>query len=174
MGAVIAIVTGVAMVIFWLGRAAKGTSEIVDAAEGLANLPRRYRYQKKAGRSGLALISDVREAAAVLLVAVARLSGDGRVNDIEQKAIEHVLVENMAWAQDDVEDFVLNIRWLTRDLKQPLSTLRPMTSLIQKQVSKQEADDLAHMLTEIAITSSAATNAQTNFIRKYRENMGLN
>ncbi|MEE9347783.1 MAG: hypothetical protein V3U82_06280 [Robiginitomaculum sp.] len=170
----IGILTSIAMLIFWVGRAAKGAGHVVDAVEGIANLPRKLRYQKQAGRSGLDLVEDAREAAAVLMVSVARLCKERRVNDATQKAIEDLLVENMAWPKADAEEFILNIRWLTRDLKQPISTLRPMTNLLRKSVSGKEADDLAHMLTEVAICGGMASADQTQFIYKYRELMGLN
>lgn len=171
---IIAILTSLAILIFWVTRAAQGMSQMGGSVRGAANLPRKMRHMKKQGRSGLALVSDPREAAAVLMVAVARLSGDGRVNEAEDAQIQNLLVSNMAFESETVEEFVLNIRWLTRDLKQPVSTLRPMTALLQKAVSRAEAEDLAHMLTEIAITSSAATQNQTAFIYRYREAMGLN
>ena len=174
MGVVIAGLIAVCSLIFWAGRAAQGGRALMDTASEVANMPRKLRYQKKAGRSGLALITDVREAAAVLMVSVARLSGAGNVTEAESALIQSQLKDNMAWPADDTEDFVDNIRWLTRDLRQPDSALRPMTKLMRGQVSAKEADDLAHMLTEIAITGSAATQRQTQFIYQYRQMMGLN
>lgn len=171
MGPIIAIVTSIAMLVFWLSRAASGAA---GAANDIANLPRRLKHARKTGRVGLELVTDVREAAAVLMVAVARLSGDKRVSKEEDEQIQNLMVSNMAWPKDEVEDFVVNIRWLTRDFKQPISTLSPMVAFLRGKVSKQEAADLADMLTEIAITDGAATESQMNFIYSYRELMGLN
>lgn len=174
MGAVIAILTALAGLIFWIGRAAKNAHHITDAATEIANLPRKMRYQKKSNKSGLSLITDSREAACVLMIGVARSCGAGVVTDAESTVIQGLLIGNMGWPEDDAEDFVDSLRWLTRDLNQPGSVLRPMTKFLKTRLSPQEADDLAHMLTEIAITGSAATNKQTDFIRQYRELMGLN
>lgn len=171
---IIGILTAIAMLIFWISRAARASGDIVDTAQGLANLPRKYRHMKKQGRSGLDLISDSREAATVLMVATARLSGDGRVSEGEDTQIQNLLTTHMAFDVQSVEDFVLNIRWLTRDLKQPISTLRPMVKLLQGAVSRDEGIELADMLTEIALTGGPATDQQTDFIHRYRETMGLN
>lgn len=174
MGAVIAILTGLAALVFWLGRAAKNAHHITDAAKEISNLPRKMRYNKKSNRSGLSLITDSREAACVLMIGVARSCGARVVTDEESNIIQTLLVDNMAWPKEDAADFVDSLRWLTRDLKQPQSVLRPMTKFLRARISGHEAEDLAHMLTEIAITGSAATDKQTDFIRQYRELMGLN
>lgn len=174
MGAVIAVLTGLAMLIFWLGRAAQGARHIGDAAQEISDLPRKMRFKKKSGRSGLALITDSREAACVLMIGVARSSGAGTVTEAESKIIADLLVSNMGWPQADAPDFVDSLRWLTRDINQPGSVLRPMTKFLTGKVNGNEAEDLAHMLTEVAITGSAATDKQTHFIYQYRQMMGLN
>lgn len=170
MGAIIAILTSAAFLIYWGSRAISSAS---DAAGDLANLPRQLRYAKKAGKAGLDLVEDAREAAAVLMVATARLSGSGRVTDTECEKIEALLVEHMAFPQDDIDDFVTNIRWLTRDLKQPDTVLRPMGNFLQKEISKTEADELSAMLVKIAQSDGEPTQKQTGFILRYREYMGL-
>ena len=172
MAAIIGILTTLAVLIFWISRAAQGAHHITDAASQIANLPRKLRYQKRVGRSGLDLIEDAREAAAVLMVAVARLSGDGRVSAAENKRIEDIVRDDLGWRADDVEDFVLNIRWLTRDYKQPDSVLRPMINFLQKNVSTKEAFDLRDMMESVAAITGP-TDAQTDLIRRYSDGMNL-
>lgn len=172
MAAFLGILTTLAVLIFWISRAAQGAHHITDAAGQLANLPRKLRYQKRVGRSGLDLIEDAREAAAVLMVATARLSGDGRVNTAENDMIENIVRDDLEWRADDVEDFVLNIRWLTRDYKQPDSVLRPMLNFLQKSVSAKEAFDLRDMMERVAQVTGP-TDGQTDFIRRYSDGMNL-
>ncbi len=172
MAAILGILTTLAVLIFWIGRAAQGAHHITDAAETLVNLPRKLRYKKRVGRSGLDLIEDAREAAAVLMVATARLSGDGRVSAVENDAIEEIVRDKLGWPEEDAEDFVLNIRWLTRDYKQPDSVLRPMINFLQKSVSTQEASDLRDMMETIAKINGPAS-PQTDFIRRYNDGLNL-
>lgn len=172
MAAIIGILTVIGGLIIWAGRAARSVHHISDAAGTLANLPRKLRYQKRVGRSGLDLVEDPREAAAVLMVATARLSGDGRVSAEEADAIESTLVKYMDWPQNDAEEFVLNIRWLTRDYKQPGSVMRPMTNFLQKHISSAETAQLSNMMDIIAAVNGP-NEAQRDFIRRYRDAMGL-
>ncbi len=174
MAAIIGILTGLAMLVFWFGRAAQNAHHITDAANQLSNLPRKMRHAKKTNRSGLSLISDPREAACVLMIGVARSAAQGTVTDAESETIKSLLIENMKLPKDDTSDLVDNLRWLTRDIKQPDSVLRPMTKFLRKTVSGNEAEDLAHMLTEVAITGGMAADKQMHFIRQYRDMMGLN
>lgn len=174
MAAIIAILTGVAALVFWLGRAAQNAHHITDAANEIANLPRKMRYMKKAGKSGLSLVTDPREAACVLMIATARSSAAGTVTDAESGVIQTMLTETMGWPEDDAEDFVDSLRWLTRDIKQPDTVLKPMTKFLKSKLSMKEADELAHMMTEVALAEKTATEKQTYFIGRYREMMGLN
>ncbi len=174
MAAIIAILTGLAALVFWLGRAAQNAHHVTDAAKEIANLPRKMRYLKKAGKSGLELITDPREAACVLMIATARSSAAGTVTNAEAKAIETMLVDTMGWPADDAEDFVDSLRWLTRDIKQPDTVLKPMTKFLKPRLSTQEADELSHMMTEVALAEKTATEKQTYFIGRYRDMMGLN
>lgn len=174
MGAAIAILTSLAVLVFWLSRAASNAHHITDAANELANLPRKRRFMKNADKHGTDLIDDPREAAAVLMVAVARLRGDGRVNDEERGKMIALLHEYMAIDPAEGEDFIDNVRWLTRDYKQADSVLRPMVNFLRKTISSSEADDLAHMITEISLADGSPTTDQVHLIKKYREYMGLN
>ncbi|WP_017932012.1 tellurite resistance TerB family protein [Robiginitomaculum antarcticum] len=172
MAALIGIISVIGMLIIWAGRAARSARHISDAAGTLANLPRKLRYQKRVGRSGLDLVESPREAATVLMVAIARLSGDGRVSPGESDAIETGLIEHMDWPAEDAEEFVLNIRWLTREYKQADSVLRPMTNFLQKQISSKEAAELRDMMESIAAVNGP-TDSQQDLIRRYSDLMNL-
>ena len=52
--------------------ARRGAKVAMDAARTLTNAPRRFAFKYKAGRNGISLIEDPREAAAVMMMEVAR------------------------------------------------------------------------------------------------------
>src|SRR5690606_12995385 len=68
---------GVAAMIAWrISIAIHAAREIGDAAQGLANLPRKMRFQSRARREGVEVIADPREAATLLMLSVARAGGE--------------------------------------------------------------------------------------------------
>lgn len=147
---------------------------ITDAANELANLPRKRRFMKAADKRGLDLIKDPREAAGVLMVAIARLNKEGRVTDDARATMTALFAENMGQSKSEAEDFIDNTRWLTRDLNQADSVLRPMVNVLRGTVNAGEADDLAHMLTKVAMADGEPNTDQVTFLKRYREYMGLN
>ena len=172
MAAMLGILTTFAFLVFWASRAAQGVHHITDAVGQLANLPRKLRYQKRAGRCGLDLIEDPREAATVLMVATARLSGDGRVSMAENECIETIVRDDLTWSENDVDEFVHNIRWLTRGYKQPDTMLRPMVKALKTSVSNDEAKSLRDMMQRVAAIGDP-TQAQIDLIRRYSDGMNL-
>jgi uncharacterized tellurite resistance protein B-like protein len=169
----IGILATVAAIIFYLSRISRGASDIADAANEISNLPRKMRYRKKAGKRGLDLVTNPVEAATVLMISVARLDKLGRVSEAQTQAIRDELVEHAQLEPDYAEDLIINMRSLSQYLTQPESTLFPMIKVLQNNVSKSDAGDLAQMLRTISSVDSPIDDSQENFVRRYEERMGL-
>jgi len=170
---IVAILGALATILFLLSRIGKSASDLTDSANELANLPRKLRHRRKAGKQGLDLIEDPVEAATILMISVARLDGISRVSDTQGAAIARQLSENMQLEPDDAEGYVIQLRSLTGYLKQAESTLFPMVDILRNRVSKDDARDLAGMMAVIAETDGAVNAEQQSFIQQFEERMGL-
>lgn len=170
---IIAILGALATILFLLSRIGKSASDLTDSAQELANLPRKLRHRRKAGKQGLDLIEDPVEAATVLMISIARLDGIGRVSDTQSDAIARQLSDHMQLEPDDAEGYVIQLRSLTGYLKQADSTLFRMVDILRNKVTKDEARDLAGMMAVIAETDDAVNQEQESFIQKFEERMGL-
>lgn len=77
--------------------------DIADAANTVANLPRRRRLSKEYNTSGFDLVETPIEAATVLMIAAARMSEEKRVTDRAEQEIVKQLTQNMPLSNDDAD-----------------------------------------------------------------------
>lgn len=169
----IAILGGLATILFLLSRIGKSASDLTDTAQELSNLPRKLRHRKKAGKQGLDLIESPVEAATILMIAIARMDGLGRVSETQAARIAEQLSEHMQLEPSEADGYVVQLRSLSGYLKQADSALFPMVSVLRNAVSKEEARELSSMLVNIAEAETPPNNEQQNFIRRFEERMGL-
>lgn len=169
----IAVLGALATILYLLSRIGKGASDLADSAQELSNLPRKLRHRRKAGKQGLDLIETPVEAATVLMIAIARMDGLGRVSDTQATRISELLHEQMQLDSDDADGYVVQLRSLSGYLKQADSALFPMIDVLRKSVSKDEARELASMLIKVAETDDPPNPEQLNFVRRFEERMGL-
>ncbi len=170
---ILALIIGTAFgVLFWLNRASRGASEVADAAQTLANLPRRRRHAKAVNRRGLDLVEDPIEAATVLMLAVSRMSEDRRLSTDERAEIESLLIREMKLDRDDADGLVRQMDIAQSDVTLPESTLFPMVDILRDAIGKDDARRLAAMMETIAAVHGQ-TAEQAEFIRRYSDRMGL-
>lgn len=169
-----------AAIIFFLSRMSasarevgKGAQDLADAANTLANLPRKMRYRKESGKRGLDLVEGPVEAATVLMIAAARLDGLGQVSDAQSRKITEQLIDNMQLSPEDAEDYLVQLGSLTADLKQPDTALYPMVDLLRKTVDREEAQQLSLMIQVVGETDGPLNRDQEGLIRRFDERMGI-
>ncbi len=170
---IIGILIAIASLIYWVSRAARGVGDIADAANTVANLPRKRRFQKKYHKSGFDLVESPIEAAAVLMISTARMSEEKRVTDSAKLEIIKQLQFNMQMSGDDADGIYRQMHNLIYDIVLPESSLFPMLNILKETVDRSDAEDLAQMMETTASTDRAANAEQTEFIRRFRERMGL-
>ena len=170
---ILALIIGTAVgLVYWLTRASRGASEVADAAQTIANIPRRRRHMKAVNTRGLGLVRTPVEAATVLMLSISRMSEDRRLSDRERRMIERQLVSEMAMEQDDADGLVLQMELIHEDVKLPETALFPMVDILLDSIDKADARRLAGMLNAVAEVHGK-THEQMEFIRRYRERMGL-
>ncbi len=170
---IIGILIAIASLIYWVSRAARGVGDIADAANTMANLPRKRRFQKKYHTSGFDLVETPVEAAAVLMISTARMSEEKRVTDSAKLEITRQLQLNMQMSGEDADGIYRQMHSLIYDIVLPESSLFPMLNILKETVDRSDAEDLAQMMETTASTDGAANTEQTEFIRRFRERMGL-
>ena len=175
---ILGLIIAVATAIWWISRAARGARDVADMAQGLANMPRRNRFRKQAGKRGIDLIDAPQEAATILMVCVARLSSyglksGGQISDIAANKIITVLQSYMKISAREADELLTHMRWAAQELVQPESALVPMTNLLRDGINHAEAEDLSDMLRKISHADGNANDAQRAFIEKFRERTGI-
>jgi len=62
---------------------------------------------------------------------------------------------------------------LTYNITLPESALFPMIAILKNNIDRDEAEGLALMMESVARLGATANNEQSEFIRRFRERMGL-
>lgn len=170
---IIGILIAVASLIYWVSRASRGVGDIADAANTVANLPRRRRFSKKYNQSGFDLVETPIEAATVMMISAARMSEDKRVTERAEQEIVKQLTQNMQLSEDDADGVYRQMHSLTYDITLPESALFPMIDILKSQIDRDEAKELALMMEATARLNGTVNAEQGEFIRRFRERMGL-
>ena len=179
---IIGIIIAVASAIFWISRAMGSARDIGRSAgrqaQGIANLPRKRRFQKQSNKRGLDLIDEPIDAALVLMVSISRLSdyarrNGGLLSDDQAMIITNHLVSRMELEPSEAQERITQIRWTVSNVVLPETVLMPMTNLLNKAINRSEAKELGLMLEKIARAHGQPNDAQNDFLRKYRERAGL-
>ena len=163
---------GLATAAFWIYRAGKVAPDVLDAAQTVANMPRRRRHAKAVNRRGLDLVETPVEAATVLMLAISRMSEDRRLSDAERSEIERLLIREMRLERDEADGLVLQMEVVHDDVTLPESALFPMVDILRESIERDDARRLADMLTQVSVVEGQ-TAEQRDFIRRYRERMGI-
>ncbi len=172
------IIIAVATAIFWVSRAARGAKDVADVAKTLRNMPRRMRFKNKAGKRGLDLIDNPREAATILMVSIAKLSDysaahDGLISGASTGRIIDILKTYMKISAVEADELLTQMRWNVKDLAQADTALAPMTNVLSGTIRRAEADDLSDMLQKISHADGKPNPEQRAFIARVRERLGL-
>eukprot|EP00919_Chromeraceae_sp_WS-2016_P081948 GHVR01193442.1.p1 GENE.GHVR01193442.1~~GHVR01193442.1.p1 ORF type:complete len:175 (+),score=10.23 GHVR01193442.1:164-688(+) len=170
---ILGILTTIAIAIFWISRAARGSRDIVDVASSLANLPRKRKFQKLHGKSGYALVETPIEAATVLMIAVARVDSLRGVSEAEIAAITLQLEQNMQLGTEAADGIYRQMYNLTHEIILPETALFPMVDILKNSIDRDDALQLARMMERVATCETIATTEQMEFIRRFKERMNL-
>ena len=170
---ILAIAGAIAAILFWMSRVSRSANDIADAANTIANIPRRRRFSKKYNKAGYDLVETPVEAATVMMIAAARMSLDKRVTQAAEHEIINQLDEHMHLNREEADGLYRQMHSLTYNITLPESALFPMTDILKRDINRDEAEKLALMMESVARLDSTANNEQSEFIRRYRERMGL-
>lgn len=163
---------GVIGAIAWrINMARQGVEAVKDVAETAVNLPRKMRFQSKANRKRLSSVEDPREAAAILLLGMARAGGE--VTSEQKKAIreemERVFQVNAATS----EELLARASWYSSTVAAPDDLIPRMTDFVGKTAGPEALTGLDIMLNAIGEIEGELSRDQKAYLRRYRQRAGL-
>lgn len=138
------------------------------------NMPRQRRFRKAHNKGGFDLVETPVEAAAVLMIMIARAGSSRRIDDTERNVIEAQLTTNMHLSADDADGTVRQMDSLTHTITLPESSIAPMTKVLHEFIGREDARDLGNMLAQVASAEGEPDINQEAFLRQFREGFDLN
>lgn len=153
-----------------LGDAARDGMKVAEAA---ANLPRKMKFQKRAGKTGLRLVDDPREAAAILMIEMAQARGP--LTERQEAAIRAEIMQHFAFGDDDAQALLSQAAWRTRSAATPHVAVARMTDFILKSpgMTQKEMIDLDSMLVYVSEAEGSPTQDQLDLLTAFRQKVGL-
>ena len=179
---ILAIIIGILGAGFWwalrLSAHQKNIGDAANMARGAViqakNLPRQRRFKKAHNKNGFDLVETPVEAATVLMIMIARAGESRRIDAPERDIIEAQLATNMQISADDADGVIRQMDSITHNIVLPESAITPMTKVLRQFISRDEARDLADMLSQVASASDDPDINQKEFLRRFREGFDLN
>ncbi len=174
MAILLAILGAVGGAIFWLWRiqqAAHMARDLADAAEGLANLPRKMRFRHKAGKQGIDHIDDPREAAAALIYGAAKCAGE--VSSEQKSAIEADMIALFEIDAEFAAELLARAAWHVSTLIDPLNAVNKLTDKLANQVDRAAMTDLAGLIEKAVDRCGSPLPDQVQYMSKFKRRAGL-
>lgn len=173
LGLIIGIFVTIGIWSYRLQMAKRGLDETRKFAEAARNIPRKRRFQSKVNRGGLDAVEDPREAAAIMMMEIARAAGEVTA---EHKAVMRLeVIQNFQMNEAEADELVTAASWLGRDEIAPHIVMQKMTRLILSTPSlgPEQFMDLSNMLDEVALIEGGPFEEQVSLIRIFREQADL-
>ncbi|MGI9408586.1 MAG: TerB family tellurite resistance protein, partial [Hyphomicrobiaceae bacterium] len=120
----------IAFILWRVQQASYIAREIADAAGSARGVFRRWRWRRKANVNPIDLIEDPREAAGVIMVAVAQ--ADGRLTAAEQGAICNQIRQRFDATHEQAGELLAQAQWLVREGVDTREVMRRTMPVIQK------------------------------------------
>jgi hypothetical protein len=154
--------------------AREGAQEAAKLAQTALNMPRKLAFRYKAGKGGLSLIQDPREAAAIMMMEVARARG-GPLTENQTAIMDREIMQHFEFTQDEADELTAHAAWVTNSAPMPGETMRKLSQLIvaSSVLGPKEIIDLDDMLVTISEAEGLPTRDQLKLLQVYRDNTGL-
>ena len=166
-------VIGAAAFFIWrMNMAAKAAREVADTAGELANLPRKMQFRNKAGKRGVDVIDDPREAAAALVYGAALSKGDPSGEDKAMMTAR--LAELFEISESNAGEVLARGSWHVSALNDPLNAVNKLTDGLVREVGREACASLLAVMTETAETvQGPGGGAARYYTSKFADRAGL-
>ena len=172
--AALTILTVVAVWAWRLRMARRGLDELSEVAKTVANAPRRLAFKWRAGKGGIELIEDPREAAAIMMMMMALARG-GPLSPHQADTIEEEIKAHFSFSDAEAEDLAAHAAWVAGSQLPGEEQMRRLSRLVVSapQLSAKEVVDLDTMLVAVSEAEGLPTRAQLALLQIYRDMAGL-
>ncbi|MDX2157045.1 MAG: TerB family tellurite resistance protein [Hyphomicrobiaceae bacterium] len=161
---------GVILAVLWrMQAAAHATREIAEAASEVRGLFRSWSWRRKANVDPIDLIDDPREAAAVLMAAVAQ--ADAALSERERTVMLMEMTRRFGATGEQAEELLARARWIVKDTTDPAAPMRRLTRLVQEKLGHKERAELVAMLEAVASADGCADEAVARDIRRFAQSL---
>lgn len=157
------------IVLVRMQQAANAARDITEAASDMRGMFRGWAWRRKANQNPLDLVTDPREAAACMLVAVAEY--DGNMTDTEKAAIVAEMGKAFGATRKQGEELLAHARFLVRDHRDPANVFRKLGPKAKATLGAEERQQLVDMLTSIATTDGKPSDALLHDIETLRRSL---
>lgn len=141
------------IVLLRMQQASHAAREIADAAGEIRGLFRIWSWRRKTNVNPLDLVDDPREAATVMMVALAQ--ADGAISEKELAVISGEICHHFGATRAQADALLARARWLTRTATDASDVMRRLQPLIQKHCTAAECRSLVGMLQAVANADGA-------------------
>ena len=169
LGALLAAI-GVILVILWrMQQATHAARDVAETAGEVKGLFRGWMWRRKANVNPLDLVEDPREAAAVLMTAVAQ--ADAAISERERESIEAQMRERFDATPSQAAELLARARWLTRNAPDASEVMRRLMPLIRNKLGPEEQGELIGMLETVAAADGRTDAGIAQDIRRFAQNL---
>lgn len=169
LGALLAAI-GVILAILWrMQQASHAARDVAETAGEAKGLFRSWMWRRKANVNPLDLVDDPREAAAVLMTAVAQ--ADAAISERERASIETQMRERFDATPVQAEELLARARWLTRNATDAAEVMRRLTPVIRTRLGPKEQGELIAMLEAVAAADGRDDASVAQDIRRFAQSL---
>jgi uncharacterized tellurite resistance protein B-like protein len=169
--ALLTALAGIVGVVLWrMSQAASAARDVADAANEVSSLARRFSWWRKTSRNPLDAVTDTREAATAMMVAIAQY--DGNITERERSAIVSAISQTFNATDKQAEELLAQARFLVKDVVDPSNCFNRLAPLMAKQLGANERGELIEMLTKIANADGAPSDVVAQSIGQLQRRLG--
>jgi uncharacterized tellurite resistance protein B-like protein len=167
--ALLAALAGVGTLLWRVNAAADATKGLVETANDLSNLRRRWSWRRKSNVDPLLLVDDPRLAAVTLMMAIAQ--SDGALTAVERATIVRQAMEHFGCSSKVADEMVGYARFLLTETRDPTNCLLKLKPLILKSCSAKERADLLAMLRAVGEADGVAGDLERRTIDQWAHDL---
>lgn len=172
-GFILAIVSAILVWQWRIRAASEAARELGTLAQTAANLPRRLAFKRKSGQSGLKLIDDPREAAAVLMLEIAR--ADGEASPEAKAVMVEIMQDEFEVVEADADALITHAQFLLRHAPAPHAVVDRMARYVLDApgIGPKEIVDLDGMLVAVTEADGPPSAEQLSLLQVFRNRTGV-
>ena len=155
-----------------VGKAARNAGRV---AQTVRNAPRKFAFMRRAGKTGLKVVDDPREASAILMVLVAGGHSGHVIATERERAIKEEVSKVFDLDSTDAEDLLTHAVWMVRDVDLVSGVVLRMTQVVKQTpgIGAAELVDLYEMLEAVSRADGEPDEAQSRILDLYRNKVGI-